>query len=141
VTRLPYVLLWLLAIGISGCGENSSPEPVVNWGVVDTSLPAEQQAYQDALMRLFTTLQSGVPPEQIGYTHPDLEFAETVEQFHGEGIHLAGWDWNGPPQKNKLPVRLEITLDEPPGDKTVTYERVYQVQRTAKGFVVRRARQ
>lgn len=138
--RIAIAGLWILAVGVGGCGESPPPAPMVNWGVVDTALPPDQQAYQDALMRLLTTLQSGVPAEQIGYSQPDLEFSETTERFHEEGIHLARWNWNGPPQQNKLPVRLEITLDEPPGDKTVTYERVYQVQRTGKGFIIRQVR-
>ncbi len=135
-----YGILLLMGMGgVAGCGKSGPAEPVVNYGVVDASLPAVQQEYQDAIVRLFTTLQSGVPVEHLKNSHPDLEFKETTERFHEEGVHLARWDWNGPPQKDKLPVRLEITLDEPPGDKTVTYERVYQVERVGKGFVIRRA--
>ena len=30
---------WLLAVGVGGCGESPPPTPVVNFGVVDTTLP------------------------------------------------------------------------------------------------------
>jgi hypothetical protein len=107
--------------------------------VVDQSLPPEQRARQDALVRLFKALQSGTAVRHVKSYEPDLDFQESAEAFIEQGIQLRSWDWAGPPDQDKLRVHMEFLLDEPPGDKTVAYDRTYSVTRMGNRFVIRRA--
>jgi hypothetical protein len=122
-----------------GCGKKAAVEPLVQWGVVDQSLSPEQRAQQDALARLFKTLQSGTAVRHVKSYEPDLDFQESTEAFIEQGIQLRSWDWAGPPDQDKLRVHMIFLLDEPPGDKTVVYDRAYSVNRIGNRFVIRRA--
>jgi len=123
-------------IGFIGCEQEPATERVL-WGLVDRSLAPEVQSQQDALSRLFRTLQTGTPLRHLGNYEPDIEFQTDPEAFFGEGIQLARWDWSQPPHGNKHFVRMQFLLDEPPGDQLVTYERIYAVSKTGSKFVIR----
>ncbi|HEX6961075.1 MAG TPA: hypothetical protein VF175_04360 [Lacipirellula sp.] len=136
--RVALLISMLLGSGtIPGCGQKTSDAPPkVAAGVVDESLPPEVRERQDALIRAFRVIKNGTDVKHVSRYEADLQFNESAESFYGEGVALARWDWAGPPAEDKLPVRLEMTLDEPPGDKTVPYERTYQVRKTGDGFVI-----
>lgn len=134
------VVLTMAALTTGGCGKRDVATPLVQWGVVDESLPAEQRARQVALQRLFKAIQSGTSLRHVKNYEPDLEFQETDAAFFQEGISLRTWDWAGPPEQDRLRVHMEFLLDEPPGDKTVAYDRAYRVSRQGNRFVIQRAK-
>jgi hypothetical protein len=123
----------------SACSEQADAPPKVAAGVVDESLPPEQRERQDALIRAFRVLKNGTAVAHLGRYETDLELKESEEDFYGEGVALARWEWAGPPADDKLPVRLHMVLDEPPGDKTVSYDRTYDVRKNGQRFVISRA--
>jgi hypothetical protein len=122
-----------------GCDQSSSAVPAFS-GEVDSSLPSSQRNGQDALVRLFRTVQSGAALRHVKSYEPDLDFQGTGESFFGEGIQLARWSWSQAPQGDRHFVTLEFILDEPPGDKTVSYQRTYVVNRAADRYTIRQAR-
>ena len=133
------VVLTIVALSACGCGKRDVATPLVQWGVVDESLPAEQRARQVALQRLFKAIQSGTSLRHVKNYEPDLDFQEAERVFFQEGIALRSWDWSGQPEQDRLRVHLEFLLDEPPGDKTVAYDRAYRVNRQGSRFVIQRA--
>lgn len=132
------VVLTIVALTTCGCGKRDVATPLVQWGVVDESLPPAQRERQVALQRLFKAVQSGTSLRHVKNYEPDLEFQEAENAFFQEGISLRTWDWTGPPQQDRLSVHLEFLLDEAPGDKTVAYDRAYRVNRQGDRFVIQR---
>jgi hypothetical protein len=130
----------LIALALSSaCSEQADAPPKVAAGVVDESLSPEQRERQDALIRALRVLKNGTAIAHLGRYETDLELQESEEDFYGEGVALARWEWSGPPVDDKLPVRLHMQLDEPPGDKTVSYDRTYEVRKNGQRFLISRA--
>jgi len=128
-----------LIVGGAGCSrpvpdEIYEPE---NWqGEIDTSLPADTQAKQDAIIRLFSAIQQ-VGIERISWDCPDVRFSESFDEFFGNSIGIHRWEWDGVPIDNNLSVRIHFEQDDPTAPKTVEV-RTYKVSRSGNGFVVKR---
>jgi len=129
---------WLVTLlFLGGCAEQT-PEPFDperGRGGIDSSLPPEQRAKQDALARLLEAFRRGIHAEDLGRDEPDLVFQEPEEQFYAEGARLWNWDWASPPRGDRFAVKLTMQKDEP-GLVTVDVERTYQVVRQGSTFVI-----
>jgi hypothetical protein len=133
-----YLAISLLLVGVLGCQESRPPAVVVNWGEVDPSLPPAQQELQSTMRDFLRAVQSGADYNRLYTTLPNTVIKEPEASFFGEGVHLVRWEWTGPPQGNVVPVRLELMLDIPPGDKIVKYERSYKINKASGKWIVAR---
>jgi predicted small lipoprotein YifL len=135
--RLSLLLLLTLA-PLVGCGQSEPPEVVVNWGEVDKSLSPAQQAVQTVMSRFLKAVQSGADFNRLYTTLPNVIVRESESEFYGEGVHLVGWDWTGPPQGNVVGVHLKLLLDIPPGDQTTATDRKYKVTKSGANWTIAR---
>jgi hypothetical protein len=133
-----FLLLLVALTPLTGCGRPDPPEVVVNWGEVDKSLPPAQQAVQTVMSRFLKAVQSGADFNRLYTTLPDVIVREPETEFYGEGVHLVGWDWNGPPQGNVVGVHLKLLLDIPPGDQTIDTDRKYKVTKSGANWTIAR---
>lgn len=136
--RFPSILLLALLVG---CARREIPPEeayVPQTGTVDPSLPAPLQAKQQALKSVLDALSiEGIDFDELA-SDPKLEFQETAEEFLEEGaINLAGWDFNGKPAGNDLPVVLYLNLDST-GRNQRKVERVYTVTGSPGRFTISR---
>jgi hypothetical protein len=131
-------LLLLVVVASVGCGRSGPPEVVTNWGEVDKSLPAAQQAVQNVMSRFLKAVQSGADFNRLYTVLPDVIVRESETEFFGEGAHLVRWDWTGPPQGNVVGVHLELLLDIPPGDQTTVTDRTYKVTKAGANWTITR---
>jgi len=128
----------LLLAGCSSSGDSDYLYDAADFRPgVDTSLPPEMQAKQDALIRAFKLLQEGRGKEELEEVYTDIRLIESSKRFYGEGAQLHLFEWNGPPSGDDLPVRMVMIKDEP-GLPKVEYERVYSVTNKSSVFVIRR---
>lgn len=141
LTRFPSILMLAAAVG---CGENEIPPeeaytPVS--GDVDTSLPPDLQEKQQALKSILDALSvEGVDLDQLLDQNPNLRFNESSEEFYERGgINLDGWEFNGKPVGNDLPVVLYLNLDST-GRNKLKVERVYTVTGSRGRFTITRKR-
>ncbi len=121
----------LLLAAVVGCGQKQVPpdEPYAGMsGEVDTSLPPDLQAKQQALKSLFDVLSlQSRGLGQLPGQNPSLKFNESLEDFLEPGaIGLAGWDFDGQPRGNHVPVVLHLNLDAT-GRHVLEVNRVYTV--------------
>ena len=137
--RFPSILLLAAAVG---CGEKEIPPeeaytPVS--GDVDTSLSPELQQKQQALKSILDALSvEGLDLDQLPEQYPGLRFNESAEEFYERsGINLDGWEFNGKPVGNDLPVVLYLNLDST-GRKKLKVERVYTVTGSRGRFTISR---
>ena len=133
-----YFMLIVSLASLVGCGRSAPPEVVVNWGEVDQSLPAAQQAAQTVMSQFLKAVQSGADFNRLYTTLPNVIVRESETEFFGEGVHLVRWDWTGPPQGNIVGVHLELLLDIPPGDQTTTSDRRYKVTKSGNNWTIAR---
>ena len=133
------IFTWLIAIGITGCG-HPPPEEIYepeNWqGEINTNLPAETQAQQDAIIRLFSAIQQ-VGIERIRWDCPDVRFSESFDEFFGSTVGIHRWEWTDEPVDDAFSVRIHFEQDNPTAPKIVE-DRVYKVTRPGNGFSVKR---
>ena len=127
------VLPLLLGVGAWGCSDRPS-EIVVDslWpedyrGTVDESLPARQQARQEALAELLNYLQTDEDFEGLPESFPDLRFSESRDTFLEGMFDLYGWDFAGPQQGDDVPVKLILREDLDPEFPEREVKRVYAV--------------
>ena len=126
--RFPSLLLLAAA---AGCGQKQIP-PDESYartsGEVDTSLSPDLQAKQQALKSLLDVLSlNSRGLGQLPRQNPSLKFNESLEDFLEPGaIGLAGWDFDGQPRGNDVPVVLHLNLDAT-GRHVLEVNRVYTV--------------
>jgi hypothetical protein len=118
----------------AGCGGGAAGEvyrPETFQGQVDTSLPQDLQAKQEALRRLLNGLQEGFgEAAALRIFLPDVDFRESFEQFFAGQKRLVRWDFHGVPQGNDVPVVLYFDdKDAGPASQETERreERVYSV--------------
>ena len=93
---------------VTGCGGSSdfvaTPESLV--GKVDSTLPAEAQKKQQAVLRFLAAMQEGVgDAEQLQLVAPGIRFKEFGSFLEGAG-RLARWEFEGAPNGNNVSVKL-----------------------------------
>jgi hypothetical protein len=93
------ILILPLAAGCSR-GQAAGPSDTVN-GKVDTSLPPEQQAKQEAVRKMFVGFQTGT-------LVPGVAIQGRSEQIFNEATRTTSWEFNGPPKGNEVPVVLHF---------------------------------
>ena len=113
-------------------------EPERGRGAIDTKLPADQRAKQEALARLLEAFRGGIHPQDLQNEEPDLVFKESDKQFYADAARVLSWDWAEPASGNRFFVKLTMQKDEP-GLVTVDVKRAYQVERQGPAFVISRS--
>jgi hypothetical protein len=129
-----------IAVLLVGCRAEPEAEvydPENYQGSIDPDLPLAMQDKQNAIIRLFTAIQD-VGVDHISEEDPNIRFEETSAQFfEDDTIHLARWDWDGPPKDDEFHVVLVLCKDEP-GLPEVEKHRTYVVRRSGKRFTIGR---
>jgi hypothetical protein len=133
-SRIGYVLCLVPAVlFVAGCGSGDSPVPpdetydpsnVV--GKIDTSLPADQQARQEAINKVFLEIHNGTSFEQLSQFLPDAILQESGEQFMEGKFYLTRWEFKGAPSGNDVPVTVYLSTDDR-GEDEAPVDRVYTV--------------
>ena len=132
----------LLLVAVLGCGEPTvSPDeaydPEELQGTVDTTLPPDLQARQEAILELFDALQRGVPIDTLDQEISGISFQESEESFFEDTIRLERWEFSGKPSGNDVPVTLFLAKDDA-GEDLLEQERVYTVAGAPGRFTIRR---
>jgi hypothetical protein len=99
VVALSLILALPLAVGCSR-GHAAGPSDTAN-GKVDTSLPPEQQAKQEAVRKMFIGFQTGT-------LVPGVAIQGRSEQILNEATRTTSWEFNGPPKGDEVPVVLHF---------------------------------
>jgi hypothetical protein len=128
---LPLVLLLAAAtLGVPGCAEKENPpkkDYVPICGAVDTSLPPDVQVRQQVLKSMLDALTMGMTLDQLFDQNPTLRFDQSPAEFYERGaVGLAGWQFDGKPEGNDVPVVLYLMLDSA-GRNQLMVRRVYRV--------------
>jgi hypothetical protein len=134
--------LSLLLVAVLGCGEPTvSPDeaydPEELQGTVDTTLPPDLQARQEAIFELFDALQRGVPIDMLDQEVSGISFQESEESFLGDTIRLERWEFSGKPSGSDVPVTLFLAKDDV-GEDLLEQQRVYTVSGAPGRFSIRR---
>ncbi len=107
--------LWMLLLVssapfVAGCGSASAQQdaqPRSFQGQVDTSLPADKQARQQALKKFLNAVMEGVGDAGgLSIYAPGVDFRGRYEDFNGTSGRLVRWEFNGQPSGNDVPVVL-----------------------------------
>ena len=111
-------------------------------GRVDTTLPAELQAKQQAVRRLLNGLQEGVGDAAgLAIYAPGIVYREKFEDFFNGAGQLARWEFSGRPQGNEVPVVLYFD-DQNSGlvnpENVRREERVYLVSGSGQQYTISR---
>jgi hypothetical protein len=137
---MPLALILLLAAG-AGCGKREIPPQGAYpraLGTVDTSLSPDLQAKQQVVKTLFDALSVGMRLEELPDQNPNLRFDESPEEFLERGaVGLAGWQFDGQPQGDDVPVVLYLNLDGT-GRNQLQVRRVYTVTGSPDRFRISR---
>lgn len=145
--RFLALILTIPLLFAAGCGK-SGPVEVFDvrklQGKVDASLPLEAQAKQEALRRLLNGLQEGIGEKAaLDIFVPGVDYQERFEDFYDGAKRLVRWEFNGPPNRDEVPVVLFFDdLESGPLDPTKERrtERVYVVEGTGPRFTISRRR-
>ena len=142
---MPKVLLLCLsfsAVAFLGCGEPTVPpdeayDPEKMQGTVDTTLPPELRAKQEAILEAFDALQRGVPIDMLAEEVSGIRFTESAESFFEDTIRLERWEFNGRPTGNDVPVVLYLAEDDA-GENLRQRDRIYTVSGSPGRFTITR---
>ena len=139
---MPLALILLLAAG-AGCGKREIPPQGAYpraLGTVDTSLSPDLQAKQQVVKTLFDAISVGMRLDQLPDQNASLRFDESPEEFLERGaVGLAGWQFDGKPQGDDVPVVLYLSLDGT-GRNQLQVHRVYTVAGSPDRFTISRQR-
>jgi len=139
---MPLALILLLAAA-AGCGKREMPPQRAYpraLGTVDTSLSPDLQAKQQVVKSLFDALSVGMRLEELTDQNPNLRFDESPGDFFERGaVGLAGWQFDGKPQGDDVPVVLYLSLDGT-GRNQLQVHRVYTVAGSPDRFTISRQR-
>jgi hypothetical protein len=129
-------LSFLLAVPASvGCSRSSSAAQADRlYGRVDTSLPPELQAKQEAVRKLFVGLQTGTIVTGV-------TARGRFEKLLDDVTRAVRWEFDGVPHGNEVPVVLyfQAPADGKDGSKTEQpVKRVYFVSGSGDRFTVAR---
>jgi hypothetical protein len=137
---MPLALILLLAAG-AGCGKREIPPQGADpraLGTVDTSLSPDLQAKQQVVKTLFDALSVGMRLEELSDQNPNLRFDESPAEFLERGaVGLVGWQFDGQPQGDDVPVVLYLNLDGT-GRNQLQVRRVYTVSGSPDRFTISR---
>jgi hypothetical protein len=125
--------LWNLA----GGKEQPPPAPLVQQGVIDTTLPAAQREKQAVLKGVLDDLEQGTPYSKLKELKPSVRLTESAQGFYRDVIGLERWEFNGKPQGDEVPVVLYMSEDKP-GNPVKRVDRVYRVEGSGGQFVISR---
>ncbi len=132
-----WIFIFLVLTVSSGC-RKSEPEEIFapeNWqGEINTELPKETQAQQDAIIRLLGAIQL-VGIEHYHWDCPDIKFNVSFAEFFEDAVGIHKWEWSGEPSKNGFPVRLFLEKDDPTEEKTIA-KRIFTVTRRGRSFLI-----
>lgn len=137
-------VLGLIAIvlgGACGCGGRTAGQaaaPAITQGVVDQSLPGEDQAAQRVIRDILVNLQEGYPTEQLPVLLPGIRFDEPQTRFLEGSTYLARWDFDGPPDHGRVPVALYFAGEGRGHADLKKVNRAYLVKGSAGRFSVSR---
>ena len=142
---MPKALGCLLLVGwisLPGCGEGTvDPEDAYNpealQGVVDTGLPPQARAKQEALKAILDSVHELVGFDELPLAHPGIRFAESRDGFFEGTLGLHGWEFDGPPAGNDVPVLLQLYEDSS-GKNIRQSKRVYMVTGSPGRTMIRR---
>ncbi|MBN1908291.1 MAG: hypothetical protein JW818_01005 [Pirellulales bacterium] len=125
---------------VTGCDPSHAPpekadSPRNFQGKVDTSLPAQQQAKQQAIITALTALQR----DSHFRGARGVRVQESPEVFLDGALDLLRWDFDGSPNGNDVPVRLWL---QEPGSPATEREvrRTYRVVPQGNTMVITRAK-
>jgi hypothetical protein len=130
-----------MLLHLAGCGGSQVDKPLdseAHAGVVDPTLPPAVQAQQDAIIRLFSTIQRGVGFEYLPDEVEGVTIEESQADFFGDASDLYRWEFVGPPDQNRHTIKMVFRLDQP-GFPTKEEQRTYLVVPSGGKFTVRRA--
>lgn len=104
----------MLSVGIvasaAGCSHDKAAEAAATSaarGTVDESLPPALRAKQQTVAKLLNTIQEGVGDTAgLRIYAPNLAFREPFGNFFAGRKRLVRWQFNGPPDKDSVPVSL-----------------------------------
>ena len=144
-SRTVATVFLLGAFALTGCGGATSDQVFDArrlQGTVDTALPPETQAKQEALRRLLNGLQDGIGEKgALNLFVPGVDYLENFDAFYDGHKRLVRWEFNGQPTRDDIPVLLcfddvESGPIDPAKEKRV--ERVYVVSRSGQRYAIAR---
>jgi len=129
---------------IAGCGgPPASPpyKPEAYRGVIDESLPHDQQQRQQAVIDLFYELQMNRDFEYLAEFLPHIRFEETREEFLDGMLDLHRWSFAGAPRGNEVSLTLVFREDKEPDYPERQLQRTYTVEKQGDRWLIRRSSQ